>query len=358
MEEVAVFVRKRRGSDAVVSGEDVATVVSEKTNITVTKVTEAESARLMNLEERIHERIIGQDEAVRAVASALRRARVELRDLRRPIANLLFLGPTGVGKTELAKTVAEVYFGDETNMIRLDMSEYQDAQSIYRLLGSPVETGRGNEGGYLTEAVRHNPFSLVLLDELEKAHPDILNVFLQVMDDGRMTDTTGRTIDFTNVIIIATSNAGTEVIQEGIREGATIDQLREQLLERELGRYFRPEFLNRFDQIVVFRPLAESEIVSVARLLLKQLAKRLEQKGIHLEASEAAVRELANAGFDPVFGARPLRRVIQERVDDALAKFLLTGKLGRRDRVILEPGGVIRVEEAPSIWKAIDAKGG
>ncbi|MBI3956880.1 MAG: AAA family ATPase [Candidatus Kerfeldbacteria bacterium] len=350
MEEAAVAVRRARGLHAVVLAEDVAKVVAEKTNVAVTKVTEEESSRLIHLEERMHERIVGQDEAVTAVASALRRARAELRDMTRPIANFLFLGPTGVGKTELAKTVAAVYFGDEQNMIRLDMSEYQDSFSITRLIGAEPGFRGSAAGGYLTERVRSQPFSLVLLDELEKAHPDILNLFLQVMDDGRLTDSAGRTIDFSNVILIATSNAGTEQIQDGIRAGVPLESIKQQLIERVLRQYYRPEFLNRFDQIVVFRPLTKGEIVAVARLMIGQVAARLAQKGIAFEASEAALRELADAGFDPLFGARPLRRVIQERVDNALAKYLLTGAIGRRDRAILEGGGGIRVEEAPSLW--------
>ncbi|MFH1171140.1 MAG: ATP-dependent Clp protease ATP-binding subunit [bacterium] len=351
MEETAVAVHKIRGNHSIVLAEDVARVVAEKTNIAVTEVTEDESAKLLHLEERMHERIIGQDEAVVAVASALRRARVELRDTSRPIANFLFLGPTGVGKTELAKTVADVYFGAEQNMIRLDMSEYQDVSSISRLIGAPPGYRGATEGGYLTEQVRAQPFSLVLLDELEKAHLEILNLFLQVMDDGRLTDSAGRTIDFTNLILIATSNAGTEVIQDGIRANVPLETIKQHLIEQELRKYFRPEFLNRFDQIVVFRPLTRSDVVAVATLMIRKVAQRLEEKGITFTASDAAIRELADAGFDPLFGARPLRRLIQERIDNALAKHLLTGKIGRRDHVILEAGGIIRVDEAPSLWQ-------
>lgn len=341
LREVAHAVRSKRGERAVVSGEDVAAIISEKAKIPVTAVTEEESAKLMRLEEEMHRRIVGQDEAVSAVASAIRRARAELRAQNRPIANFLFLGPTGVGKTELAKTVAEVYFGAEERMIRLDMSEYQDQSSIYRLIGAPGAT----TGGILTEAVRAQPFTLLLLDEIEKSHPDILNVFLQVMDDGRLTDNLGRVVDFTNVILIATSNAGSPAIQDGIRQGKTVEEIKRQFLDVELKPHFRPEFLNRFDGIIVFRPLTAEEIVAVARLMLLGVAKQLEAKGITLQATEEAVRELAGAGFDPVFGARPLRRVIQEKVQDAIANILLQQKIGRRDILILEPGGKIRIEK-------------
>ncbi len=350
LEEVASFTKAAKGRRAIVTAEDAAAVVSRRMNINVASVTQSEAVKLLNLEDRMHERMVGQDQAIAAVANALRRSRAELRDPKRPVAIFLFLGPTGVGKTELAKTVAEVYFGNEENMIRLDMSEYQDPASLSRLLGvAPGYAPAGGGGGYLTEAARTNPFSLILLDELEKAHPDILNVFLQVFDDGRLTDAAGRTIDFTNTIIIATSNAGTDVIQQRMKEGQAIEEIREELMERELGRYFRPEFLNRFDDIIVFKPLSPEEIESITARLLKKIAGQLEERGISLRASPAAVKELAAAGFDPVFGARPLRRVLQERVDNALATFLLTGKLSRRDVAVLEGGGVIRVEHGPML---------
>lgn len=349
LEEVAVYARKKRGKNTIVVGEDVAEIISHKTKIPLTRITEKESDKLLNLEEIIHQRMVDQEEAVKAVSTALRRARAELRDIRRPIVNLLFLGPTGVGKTELAKTVAEVYFGSEDSMIRLDMSEYQEKSSINRLIGAPPGYEGSSEGGYLTDAVRTNPFSLLLLDEIEKAHPDILNIFLQVMDDGRLTDTVGRTIDFTNVILIGTSNAGTPLIQKRMKEGANTQAIKEELINEALGDYFRPEFLNRFDNIIVFKPLSMEEIVKIAGLLLKQVAKLMAAKGITLKATPEAIQELAQIGFDPVFGARPLRRAIQEQVDNALANFLLQGKLGRRDVAILEPGGQIRVETASEI---------
>jgi ATP-dependent Clp protease ATP-binding subunit ClpC len=339
MREVAYAVSEKRGRGAVIGSEDVAELVSEKAKVPVASITESESVKLLGLEKKMHERVIGQDEAVTAVSSAIKRARTELRATNRPIANFLFLGPTGVGKTELAKTLAETYFGREDVMIRLDMSEYQDKTSIHRLIGLPG----GETPGVLTEAVRRAPFSLVLLDEIEKAHPDILNVFLQVMDDGRLTDNHGRTVDFTNSIIIATSNAGSNFIQDSIRSGARIEEIKDALLNRELKNIFRPEFLNRFDGIIVFRPLTPDDVLKIARLMLIGVARQLEAKQIYLQVSDETVSELAAAGFDPAFGARPLRRVIQERVQDALAQGLLEGKITRRDTVMLEPGGRYRV---------------
>lgn len=340
LEEVAMTVQQQKGKNQLITGEDVAATISHKTNIPLTEVTHDESANLLHLEERIHQRMVNQEEAVSLVASALRRARAELRDAKRPIVNLLFLGPTGVGKTELAKTVAQVYFGSEDRMIRLDMSEYQNKESLLRLIGGK------DEAGLLTEAVRNNPFSLVLLDEIEKGHADILNLFLQVMDDGRLTDGLGRTVDFGNTIIIATSNAAANFIQDSVRAGKTMEEIKNQLLLQELRQYFKPEFLNRFDGIVTFKPLSVEHIEQIAVLLLAKVKKRLEQKGIYLEVAPEAVKELARAGFDPVFGARPLRRVIQDRVDNALANYLLTGKITRRDKVILEKGGGLRIEKA------------
>ncbi len=340
--EVAQAVRKAKGKDATVTAEDVAALVAEKTSIPLTQVTAEETEKLLGLEERMHERMIGQDRAVASVAAALRRARAELREQDRPIANFLFLGPTGVGKTELAKTLAAEYFGKENAMIRLDMSEYQDKASLYKLIGEPA----GKAGGILTEAVRRQPFALVLLDEIEKANPDVLTVFLQVMDDGRLTDNVGRTVDFTNVILIATSNAGSQYVQDSVRAGTAIEVIKEGLMNEHLKGSFRPEFLNRFDDIIVFAPLTEAEIARVARLMLAKVGKRLEEKGILFEVTDEAVAELAKAGYDPVFGARPLRRVIQDRVDNAIADAVLRGKLVRRDKIIYDKGGEVRIEKA------------
>jgi len=311
----------------------------------LTQVAEDERDKLLHLEDRMHGRIIGQDEAVKAVSSALRRARTELRSDHRPIAAFLFLGPTGVGKTELAKTVAETYFGSEDAMIRFDMSEYQDPLAINKLIGSPGSRA----GGQLSEAVRRHPFSIVLLDELEKAHPDVLNLFLQVFDDGRLTDATGRTVDFSNTIIVATSNAAADYIQDAVSAGTTMEEMKTRLLEVELRQVYHPEFLNRFDGVVVFRPLSLNNVEKIARLFMKSVSDRLEAKGIRFRASDEAIEALARKGFDPKFGARPLRRVIQDEVDTAIADALLQGKLTRRDTVVLQPGGKLQIEKAKSL---------
>lgn len=341
--EVALVVAKRGEQWARVAKKDVADLLSSKTSIPISEVDREEGAVLLNLEEQIHERVIGQDEAVKAVSASLRRARAELRAENRPISNFLFLGPTGVGKTELAKATAEVYFGNEDAMLRFDMSEFQEKASLDRLIG-----GEGR-GGVLTEAVRKQPFSLLLLDELEKAHPDILNIFLQVMDDGRLTDGTGRTIDFTNVIIIATSNAGAYYIQDAVAAGKSMEEVRTALFEKELRDVYRPEFLNRFDGVIVFKPLDQEDVVAIAYLMMKKVIARLEAKGMHFMASDEAMHELAKKGFDPKYGARPLRRVIQETVDNAMADILLKGEVSRRDTFVLEPGGQIRVEKAKEL---------
>jgi len=340
MTEAATYTHNHKGPNSLVTGEEVGAVVAEKTHIPATTVSVDESQKLLNLETEMHKRVVGQAEAVDLVANALRRARAEIRSTNRPIANFLFLGPTGVGKTELAKTIAEVYFGGEQRMTRLDMSEYQDKSGVYRLIGAPGEKG----SGILTEAVRHNPFALLLLDEVEKADKDILNLFLQVMDDGRLTDSTGKVVDFTNVILIATSNAGTTYVREQLHAGLSSEAIKERMLHGELGQYFRPEFLNRFDGIVLFKSLDREAIKKVASLMMKRVAKDLEAKGIELKIEEGALEFLADVGFDPDFGARPMRRAIQERIENRLAELVLSGKLSRRDIVIVGEGGEVRVE--------------
>jgi ATP-dependent Clp protease ATP-binding subunit ClpC len=341
-QEVALETRQKKGVNTMVVGDDVARVMAEKTGIPLTKVGEDEKEKLLHFEDRLHGRVIGQTEAVKTVAAALRRARAELRSGKRPIANFLFLGPTGVGKTELAKAVAETYFGNEKAMLRFDMSEYQDVASLHRLIGNPDS----KEGGQLTEAVRREPFAIVLLDELEKAHPNILNLFLQVMDDGRLTDAAGRTIDFTNTILIATSNAGTTYIQEAVKEGRPLEEIKTRLLEQELKGIYRPEFLNRFDAVMVFKPLTLDDVRQIAYLMLKQVSERLEMKGFRFRAEDAAVEELAKKGFDPLFGARPLRRVIQDDVENAVANLLLTGGVKPRETIVLVASGQLEVEKA------------
>jgi len=340
LEAIAVKVSKSKGINSLVDVEDVAEIISQKTKIPLTKITEQENQVLLNLEEKIHSRMIGQAEAVTMVAASLRRARTELREQKRPIASFLFLGPTGVGKTELAKTVAEVYFGDEDYMVRIDMSEYQRPESLEKMIGSP-----SGVRGYLTEAVRKAPFSLILLDEFEKAHPDILNLFLQVMDDGRLTDGAGRTINFTNCIIIATSNIGAVYIQDQIKAGASLDSIKQSLINDQLNKYLKPELINRFDGVVVFKPLELAEVESITKLMLNKVRRLLEAKGIGLKYSEEGIKKLATLGFDPKFGARPLRRLIQEKIENEIANKVLADGLKRRDTVVIDAEANIKVEK-------------
>lgn len=340
MTEAASYVRSKKGEHQMVMVDDIAMLVSQKTGIPVTSLSQDESAKLLQLEEQMHLRVVGQHDAVVLIANALRRARADIRSKNRPISNFLFLGPTGVGKTELAKTIAEVYFGGEQRMIRVDMSEYQDRSGIYRLIGQPGQQG----SGLLTEAVRQNPFSLVLLDELEKADKDVLNLFLQVFDDGRLTDSVGRVIDFTNCIIIATSNAGTEYASRELASGKPLEDVRQALIRDELKQYYRPEFLNRFDGIVLFKPLTRDETKHIAEFMLKRVGKDLEARGVFLRVEPAALDALADVGFDPQFGARPMRRAIQEHVENKLAEMVLSGKLNRRDTVVIGAGMDMWVE--------------
>lgn len=345
--EAGYLVRSQRGSGALVEGKDIIELVSQKTEIPLGETGETEKKKLLEMEKLIHRRIINQKEAVRAVADALRRSRLSPRKRQKPICSFLFIGPTGVGKTETAKTLARIYFNDEKRMIRLDMSEYQEKRGLRRLIGS--RTDEGIVKGYLTEAIKRQPYALLLLDEIEKAHPDILNLFLQLTDDGRLTDVSGETINFTNVIFIATSNAGTQFIQQKISRGVDYHEIYRELKEKVLLEYFRPEFLNRFDKIVVFRALTMENIIEITKLFLNMVREKLEERGIDFEAKKEAVEELAVAGFDPLYGARPLKRAVQERVEDKVARLFLEDKIKRRDKLTLKKGLVFEIEKAPEI---------
>ncbi len=335
--------RKSTRQHRPVTGEDIAAVVSGWTGIPVTRLTEDEGQRLLHMEETLHERVVGQDEAVKAVARAIRRGRVGLKDPKRPTGSFLFLGPTGVGKTELCKSLAEAMFGDENAMIRIDMSEYMERHTVSRLIGSPPGYVGHDEGGQLTEKVRRKPYSVVLFDEIEKAHEDVWNVLLQILDDGRITDSQGRTVDFKNTVIVMTSNIGAKALTAaGAKLGFSAEERSDPDAEKafqraretvlaELRQTFRPEFLNRIDDIIVFRALTEADIQEVARRMLRVVSARMETMGIHLDASDEAVAELAKEGFDPKYGARPLRRAIQSKVEDAVAERMLDGTLQAGD---------------------------
>ena len=344
---------QNRGS---VTADDVAKVVAGWTGIPVTRLTEDESMRLLKLEEKLHQRVVGQDDAVAAVAKAIRRSRVGLKDPKRPIGSFLFLGPTGVGKTELCKTLAEAMFGDENAMVRIDMSEYMEKHTVSRLIGSPPGYVGHEEGGQLTEKVRRKPYSVVLFDEIEKAHEDVWNILLQILEDGIVTDSQGRKVDFKNTIIVMTSNVGAKNItadaarlgfdsgekDEKETEEVRFSRIRDAVMA-DLKRTFRPEFLNRIDEIIVFHQLTQDNIVQIARRMLDVTAGRMAQQGITLEAEDDAVAELAKDGFDPQYGARPLRRAIQNQVEDAVAEQMLEGTLKSGDtaHVRLKDGKVV-----------------
>jgi ATP-dependent Clp protease ATP-binding subunit ClpB len=299
-----------------VDAEDVAEVVSKWTGIPVSRLMEGEVEKLIHMEERLHRRVVGQDEAIEAVANALRRSRAGLQDPNRPIGNFLFLGPTGVGKTELARALAEFMFDSDEAMVRIDMSEYMEKHSVARLIGAPPGYVGFEEGGQLTEAVRRRPYCVVLLDEIEKAHPDVFNALLQVMDDGRLTDGQGRTVDFKNVVLIMTSNI------PGGRAG--------------VDAYFKPEFINRLDDMVEFHPLSREQIAEIVDLQVAQVAARVRERGIEIQLSDAARELLGNLGYDPTYGARPLKRVIQKRLVDRLALAVLEGEFTEGDTVVVD----------------------
>ena len=364
-DQVEIERDKRRKSEVKhrpVGPEDIAAVVSGWTGIPVTRLTEDEGTRLLHMEDTLHKRVVGQDEAVQAVARAIRRGRVGLKDPKRPTGSFLFLGPTGVGKTELCKSLAEAMFGDESSIIRIDMSEYMERHTVSRLVGSPPGYVGHEEGGQLTEKVRRKPYSVVLFDEIEKAHEDVWNMLLQILDDGRITDAQGRTVDFKNTVIVMTSNVGAKSLTNaGNRLGFThadqdagkdseakFQQARETVMA-ELRQTFRPEFLNRIDDIIVFRSLTEADIREVARRMLFAVSARMETMGLHLNASDEAVAELAKAGFDPKYGARPLRRCIQNQVEDAVAEGMLDGTLKAGDTALLAvEDGRLRVRKDDS----------
>jgi ATP-dependent Clp protease ATP-binding subunit ClpB len=319
-----------------VTEADIAAVVSKWTGIPVDKMLEGEQARLLHLEDRLHARVVGQDDAVQAIANAVRRSRSGLQDPNRPIGSFIFLGPTGVGKTELARALAEFLFDDETHMVRIDMSEYMEKHSVSRLIGAPPGYVGYDQGGQLTEAVRRRPYSVVLFDEIEKAHPDVFNVLLQLLDDGRLTDGQGRTVDFRNTVIIMTSNVGSHLVTD-VGESADPETLRKKVLE-ELRRTFRPEFLNRIDDIVVFHRLQRAELDRIVDLQLERLRKLLRERELELELEPAARTFLADEGYDPVFGARPLKRAIMRYVQDPLAKRLLAGDFATGDTIVVGRG--------------------
>ncbi|MGH2406412.1 MAG: AAA family ATPase, partial [bacterium] len=322
-----------------VTADEVAEVVARWTGIPVHRLLEGEMAKLLHLEERLHARVVGQDEATSAVADAIRRARAGLKDPRRPIGSFLFLGPTGVGKTELARALAEQLFDDEDAIVRLDMSEYQERHTVSRLVGAPPGYVGFEEGGQLTEAVRRRPYRVVLFDEVEKAHTDVFNLLLQIMDDGRLTDGGGRVVDLKNTIIIMTSNLGSRHLQ-GLEAGdAPAFEMARVLVLGELRKAMRPEFLNRIDEIIVFRPLSEDQLSEIVGLQIKGLAVRLRAQGIEIEVTDAARRHLAKEGYSPDFGARLLRRLIQREIENVIARKILAGEIKSGETVTVDLQG-------------------
>ena len=342
-EAVAGSRTSRDMEDASVGDEDIAAVVATWTGIPVDKMLESEAEKLIRMEENIHQRIVGQEDAVKAVSNAIRRNRAGLKERDRPIGSFIFLGPTGVGKTELAKALAQFLLDDENRMVRIDMSEFQESHTVSRLIGSPPGYVGYGEGGQLTERIRRNPYSVILLDEIEKAHPDVFNVMLQILDDGRLTDAEGRTVDFRNTILIGTSNIGSERIT---REVSTIGFGREELSDRyedikravmeEVKKFFKPEFLNRIDDLIVFHQLSEDHIRRITDLLLGRLADRLSEKQLTIEVSDAVKERLAKEGFDPIFGARPLKRTIERKIENKLATLIIEGQFAEGDTVAVE----------------------
>jgi ATP-dependent Clp protease ATP-binding subunit ClpB len=317
-----------------VTEEEIAEVVSKWTGIPVSKMLEGEKQKLLCMEDNLHKRVVGQQTAIHAVANAVRRSRAGLAAPNRPNGSFLFLGPTGVGKTELCKTLAEFLFDSQDAMVRLDMSEFMEKHSVARLVGAPPGYVGYEEGGYLTEAVRRRPYSVMLLDEVEKAHPDVFNILLQVLEDGRLTDSQGRTVDFRNTVIVMTSNLGSDVIQEMAMANKSQDDIRNEVMA-VVGRHFRPEFINRIDEIVVFDPLNKDQIHSIAAIQIDHLRKRLAEKDLSMRLDESVMDKLSEAGFDPIYGARPLKRTIQQLVENPLSQKLLAGDFIPGDEIVV-----------------------
>ena len=321
-----------------VTDEEIAKIISRWTGIPVAKLTEGERSKILHLDDELHKRVIGQDEGVQKVTDAIIRSKAGIKDPTKPIGSFLFLGPTGVGKTELAKALAASLFDDESNMVRIDMSEYMEKYSVSRLIGAPPGYVGYEEGGQLTEAVRRKPYSVVLFDEIEKAHPDVFNVLLQVLDDGRITDSQGRTVDFKNTILIMTSNIGAGYLLEGIEEDGTIRTDAETMVMEELRSHFRPEFLNRLDETILFKPLTKDNITGIIDLLLADVNKRLEDKELSIELTPAAKKAIIEGGYDPAYGARPLKRYMQKYVETLSARHILAGEV--------HAGDIITIDEA------------
>ena len=336
--------KEKQSSNMVLGYDEIAKVVSDWTGIPVAKMTEEESQKLLRLEEELHKKVVGQKQAVSAVSNAIRRARVGLKDPKKPVGTFMFVGPTGVGKTYLAKSLAETLFGDEDLMIRIDMSEYMEKHSVSRLIGSPPGYVGYEEGGQLTEAVRRKPYSVVLFDEIEKAHPDVFNILLQILDDGRLTDSKGRTVDFKNTIIIMSSNVGATTIRKqnvlGFTTAAEVEKeeyekMKETIME-ELKKTFRPEFLNRIDEVIVFHSLKEEDVKEIVGIMVRDLEERMAKLDINIKVTENTVNEISKQGFDPVYGARPLERTITKMIEDQLAEEILKGNISKNDKIIVD----------------------
>ncbi|MGB2925220.1 MAG: ATP-dependent Clp protease ATP-binding subunit [Limnothrix sp.] len=359
---------KKTDIDAVVDAEEIAHIVASWTGVPLNKLTESESTKLLNMEETLHQRLIGQEDAVKAVSRAIRRARVGLKNPNRPIASFIFSGPTGVGKTELTKSLAAYFFGSEDAMVRLDMSEFMERHTVSKLIGSPPGYVGYNEGGQLTEAVRRRPYTVILFDEIEKAHPDIFNMLLQILEDGRLTDAKGRTVDFKNTLIILTSNIGSKVIEKGggglgfeFGEDAAESQYNRirSLVNEELKQYFRPEFLNRLDEIIVFRQLNKEEVKEISEILLKEVFKRLTEQEIELQVTDKFKERLVEEGYNPAYGARPLRRAIMRLLEDVLAEEILSGRVGAGDtaQIDIDEEGKVAVTKSDRVPELVEQAG-